>query len=579
MFAFKEDVMKIYNRVGKVSCAVVIGLAILSGCTAVNEEPLPVEEIESKGEAAAAYSTKLVEDRSVYTEENDDGVINFYLTVTEDNLTAEHPLSWKEFNSINRVEQNTEEKAMEVILQQGTENGPQSGLFGYTDTHANGVISIRGKSTIRAKQKSFKIKLYEEAGLWRNQKTINLVKHAYDSTRMRNKLSFDYFKLIPDFTSLRTQFVHLYVKDQTSGEKAGFVDYGLYTQIEQPNKTFLASHGLDKKGHLYKTVNFEFLPSKDALKKVDDPGYDEKKFSSVLEVKGSNEHEKLLLMIEDINNFSLPFDEVFDKHFDRDNFLTWMAVNILMDNYDTINQNFLLYSPLNSNKWFFLPWDYDGGWGDADFDEDSSKRRAPWQRGIANYWGNTLQKRFFKNAENVQQLLDKMEQLKPIINYKQTSAFIDSYNPIVSKFVHRLPDLEEMPRPIKEYPNELEQMKKLPETAESKFKAMLENPMPFYMGEMEQVGTASKFNWDTSYDLQGDDLTYRFQISKNPSFTSPIKDIKLTDLSITVEGLAKGKYYWKVKVIDSKGNEGVAFDVYQDIDNNRFFSVRDFYVD
>ncbi|MFR3321636.1 MAG: hypothetical protein ACLTSZ_11500 [Lachnospiraceae bacterium] len=32
--------------------------------------------------------------------------------------------------------------------------------------------------------------------------------------------------------SLRTQFVHLYVKDLTEDTGAAFEDYGLYTQVE-----------------------------------------------------------------------------------------------------------------------------------------------------------------------------------------------------------------------------------------------------------------------------------------------------------------------------------------------------------
>lgn len=571
--------MRSSYRACLLACSIIAGLTIVSGCTIDSDNTAVGTQQKSKIELAASYSTKLVEDRSVYAEDKLDEVVNFYLTVPEHNLTAEFPLSWGEFNSINRVEQNTEDKTLEVVLQEGTEEGPASGMFGYGDRNANGVISIRGKSTIRADQKSFKIKMYDEAGLWRNQSTINLIKHSFDSTRMRNKLSFDYFKLIPNFTSLRTQFVHLYVKDLTGEGNGEFVDYGLYTQIEQPNKSFLRSHGLDPNGHLYKAASFEFFRYADVLKTADDPTYDEKKFNAILEPKGSNDHEKLLRMLEDLNNYSVTIDDVFDKHFDRDNFLTWMAVNILMDNFDTINQNYMLYSPLNSERWYFLPWDYDGGWGDTEFDEDSAKRRAPWQRGISNYWGNTLQSRFFKNPDNVKQLLDKMEDLKSIINTKQTSEFIDIYKPIVSPFVHRQPDLQWLPRPIAEYEDELEQVKQLTEMTEQKFKESLETPMPFYLADVEQEDNSTIFSWGAAYDLQGDDLTYRFQIAKNPAFTSSIKDIKSTDLSIKVDGLAKGKYYWKVSAADSKGHEVPSFDVYQDIDDNYYFGVREFYVE
>lgn len=572
--------MKRSLRAGSFACSLIMALTVLSGCTDDEEETVAkVKKPESKAELAAAYSTKLVEDRSVYADDKADTVATFYLTVAKHNLTAEHPISWSQFNSINRVEQNTEDMKMDVLLQEGTEDGPASGMFGFGDTHANGQIAIRGKSTIRADQKSFKIKLFDEAGQWRNQGTINLIKHAFDSTRLRNKLSFDYFKTIPDFTSLRTQFVHLYVKDLTAGDGASFVDYGLYTQIEQPNKSFLRSHGLDPNGNLYKAVGFEFFRYPDDLKSAEDPAYDEARFSQHLEIKGDKHHEKLLGMLDDLNNYSLPINEVFDKYFDRDNFLTWMAVNILTDNFDTINQNFLLYSPLNSDKWFFLPWDYDGAWGDSEFDKDSAKRRPDWQRGISNYWGNVLQKRFFKDPDNVQQLIDKMEQLKSIITPDQTEAFIRSYEPIVSKYVHRLPDLQWLPKPIGEWKGELEQMRTLPDLAEKKFKENLENPMPFYLDESQQEDGSMLFNWDASYDLQGDDITYRFQLARNPKFDNMIKETKSPDLSIKVEGLTAGQYYWKVTAIDSKGHESSAFDTFQDTDDNYYFGVRQFYVD
>ena len=34
-----------------------------------------------------------------------------------------------------------------------------------------------------------------------------------------------------------------------------------------------------------------------------------------------------------------------------------------MGNRDTVNQNFALYQPKDSDKFYFLPWDYDGALG------------------------------------------------------------------------------------------------------------------------------------------------------------------------------------------------------------------------
>lgn len=56
-----------------------------------------------------------------------------------------------------------------------------------------------------------------------------------EGLRFRNKMAYDLIRGIDQMMGLRTQFVHLYVKDETSGSNS-FDDYGLYTQVEQLNK-------------------------------------------------------------------------------------------------------------------------------------------------------------------------------------------------------------------------------------------------------------------------------------------------------------------------------------------------------
>ena len=85
--------------------------------------------------------------------------------------------------------------------------------------------------------------------------------------RFRNKLSYDLLKGIPQLMSLRTQFVHLYVRDLTEGNSTEFQDYGLYTQVEQLNKTGMKNHGMDSNGQLYKINSFEFYRQEDDKKK------------------------------------------------------------------------------------------------------------------------------------------------------------------------------------------------------------------------------------------------------------------------------------------------------------------------
>jgi spore coat protein H len=529
-----------------------------------------------------SFPSGLNENRIVYDKEKQDSVINLYLTLTEDNKTAEEPINWAELNRITYTQPEGHPE-MSVIFQEGDENGPESGMFGYEASYPNGIITIRGQSSLRASQKSYKIKLTDNAGRWNDQETINLIKHAFDFSRIRNRLSFDYFKLIPNFTSLRTQFVHLHVKDLSgSGRSDQFEDYGLYEQIEQPNKSFLRTHGLDPYGQLYKPASFEFYRYPDKLKLATDPEYDKNAFESVLEIKGSNDHEKLLAMLEAVNDTSQDIDDVLDRYFDRDNFMTWMAVNILMDNTDTNSQNFMLYSPLNSAKWYFLPWDYDGAWGIYEQNGVVNARRPEWHIGIQNYWGSVLQQRVFKNPKNVDALTAKIKELGSIVNAEQSRKMIGSYKKVTEPFIRSMPDIQYLDGKVEDYDKELERIIQLPEVNKQRYLDSLEKPMPVFMGVPEKTAEGGySFAWDNSYDLQGDVLHYSFELAKDPTFAHPIvrKD-NLPSPGITIDQRLKGHYFWRVRVIDEKGNEMSAFDEYEDESNDvEYDGVREFYTD
>ena len=65
-------------------------------------------------------------------------------------------------------------------------------------------------------------------------------------------------------------------------------------------------------------------------------------------------------MLTDLNDYSIGIEDVLKEHFDEENIVYWMAFQILMGNVDTQNRNVYLYSPLNSDIWYFIAWDNDG---------------------------------------------------------------------------------------------------------------------------------------------------------------------------------------------------------------------------
>lgn len=553
-------------------------LLIVSGCT---EKAELVEKIPEQSQIVEdlTSSTKLVEDRRIYDYDNDKPLIHLYVTIlhsTDGKPTSFYDLNhWYDFNSIK-----SESPSLDVIVQEGSEKGPGNGQLIVQKGVANSTLQIRGNSTRIAPQKSYKLKLLDSAGLWRGQRTINLNKHAYDLTRVRNKLSFDYFTFIPDMTSLRTQFVQLHVKDLTAKTPVEkFVDYGLYTHVEQVNQRFLASRGLDSNGNLYKATNFEFFRYPDQLKLKTDENYNKKAFESILEIQGSDDHTKLLQMLEDVNNDALNINDVFERYFDQDNYLTWIAANILFGNYDTMSQNFFLYSPTNSEKWFFLPWDYDGGWGYYDDGITRSPFYKQWQSGIGTYWGSVLHRRYFKDPQNVEALNAKVETLSKIITSDRTKQLLDQYYPIVKSFITSSPDLNYLPYSVDRFEEVYKKLPNITEMNKANYYETLEKPMPIFLNDSKLGKGSYLFEWDYSFDLQGDELFYDFQLSQDPSFSSQLRQkINIVESKITLHGLAPGRYFWRVVVKDSKNNQQIAFDSYENEDGVTFDGVKELIV-
>ncbi|WP_458120731.1 CotH kinase family protein [Paenibacillus sp. Z6-24] len=581
---FREDRAD-HRRAGRCRSVFLLLAAVLpvtlSGCS-VPQGLLPWDVNPATSVQQEAYASDTLSDnKSLYQEETSSGITDIYITIMHQNLDRNHPLSWDQLSEVSSAEDENN-RSMDAIFQEGNAEGPVHGMFGYSDYQANSSISLRGNDSLRSAQKSYKIKLNGQAGAWRDQSTVNLVKSVNDLTRFRNRLSFDYMTRLPDTVSMQTSFVRLHIKDLTreDAQSDEFADYGLYTQIEQPNKKFLRAHGLDSSGGLYKANNFKFDRNADALKLEDDPTFDKDRFQDTLQVKGSKDHQKLLQMLDDVNaSTTAQFDDVFDRYFDRDNVLSWLAVNILMDNYSTSSENYLLYSPTESRKWFFIPWDYDSAWGKGQLHSAVLSQRAPWQHGIANYWDNQLIRRYFQNPEHVRLLTAKIEEFRKIITPAQTAQMIADYRRIADAAVLQSSDPGYLPGSISDREQELKQLPAWSEQSYTRYLESLQRPMPFRLLEPQTVQGQLQFSWEPSYDLQGETLNYHIIVSRTPDMTAPLLDEQVgINTTAAMKALSSGQYYWTVTAEDPSGHHMTAYDEYTDIDGLTHFGVKALYI-
>src|SRR5690606_34605311 len=146
----------------------------------------------------------------------------------------------------------------------------------------------------------------------------------------------------------------------------------------------------------------------------------------------------------------------------------------------TTAQNFLLYSPLNQTKWYFLPWDYDAAWEWPRAYEYS----APYEGGLSNYWGSVLHNRFFRSTEHVRLLQEKMEELyASAINETAVAERVAAYRRTVEPFLRREPDVYYLPVEADRLEEAFELLMGVPSRAMERFKADLEVPKPFFLGD------------------------------------------------------------------------------------------------
>ncbi len=514
---------------------------------------------------------------AVYANDDPGSVVTMYLTVRTGNAGEKTAYTWADVNGITKFffaeVPTTVIPKVEAILQIGDENGPLADELGYAALVPNATVQIRGSTSSLSPQKSYKIELMDSAGLWRGQGTIALNKHPFDLTRSRNKMAFDLMEGVPGLVSLRTQFVHLYVKDETTNPPGTvFLDYGLFTQIEQPNKRFLKNHMLDRYGQLYKSKMFEFFRYPDKIRTADDPLYDVKAFESLLEIKGNSDHSKLIKMLDDVNNWTIPIETTFPKYFDEENYFTWMAFNILIENLDTAAQNYYLYSPQNSEKWYFLPWDYDGDLMEAKVRPGMDD---PNGHGIANYWGNVLHHRVLMVPAYRKKLEQKMRSVLEILTPARLNNMLNAYRKVTNRYALQMPDIQYLPGTPAMYDQEYARLPDEPRRAYAAYQETLLTPLPFHLGTPVKAGENLRFDWKEAYDFNAQDITYTFQVSKDWDFKEVIAEQVLVNGNrAEIPFLQPGTYFWRVVATNEDGKSVVPFDYYRDVDDYFHFGLK-----
>jgi len=270
--------------------------------------------------------------------------------------------------------------------------------------------------------------------------------------------------------------------------------------------------------------------------------------------------------------------------------LTWLAVNIIVSNFDTTSQNFFLLNPKYSDTFYFLPWDYDDAWGwDRQFHEPSNLPR--WGKSISRWWDSPLHSKFFmvqKNRDDLDAMIHHLFDTyftKAIIEQK-----VAEYKRLARPYVMNSPDFDELPLPFND--NNATRIEQLwDDECAILYNRIVENmndyerlkgmPMPFWQ-DASYSNNHLKLEWDESVDLEGDEIVYDVDFSQDVDFNTTI--ISYRDYNSTVVDrnitLNPGTYFLRVIAKEKLNPQHYqyAFDEYDDSNDNTHFGLYEFEV-
>jgi len=372
----------------------------------------------------------------------------------------------------------------------------------------NAKLRLRGGGSRSAPQKSFRIKLDSKKALWRDERYLQLNKHPFESSRIRNKLAMDVMADIPNLPSVRTQFVNLWIDD---GE--GPVDYGLFTHVERVNNYFLRQRDWDDDGNLYKAELFLFTQKDLKSLQVDSEGepIDEDLFENVLSIENGDDHRALVV----------------------------------------------------------IPWDYDeamGRWKEPPNDLSNSSLRLRLDYGYAVAGKNVFLDRFYKLPGIHEQLLATIDNLRQnVVTDEAMADKANHYINLVEPSQLREPDSLFNPEfTVFSAFRRTEAIGINAEALRSSF-GVLMAPL---LADPQLQGEQWIFNWTPAYDVTGASggISYQLQIATSPTFEadSVFVDIGAIDDAVgnveqTVDAarLPAGEYF--ARLIATPENEPTRF--------------------
>ena len=534
---------------------------------------------EETYEKSDSTEFQVVDAANLYDTDDTKDISVVYLAVAPGNEDDGTDYTWTQINTVSLQAQGDHPYQCEAVFQLGDENAPTEGSFGYGQLTANAVVRLQGTNASTRQQKSYRLTIKDGMGNLDGMKSVILSKSFTDPLRITNKLCYQLMEDIPSLLSTRTRLVRLYVKDTTAGADTPYIDYGLYTMIEPINKTYFKNRGLDDNGAIYKANGFDFARHEDAITLATSPDYQKDAFEELLDVKGDQDHSLLLEMLDAVNNPDMPIRQVVSKYFNEENLYNWLAFNILTGNKDASTENYYLYSPTGSDRFYFISWDNDGAFRDV-YDEMRAPGQSPgWDTGIFSFYDNVLFSRMLQDESCISTLSTAIDTLyETFVSESAVNKAAAQLTALARDEIYSLPDQTFARVTQPQYDTLAAGMgTQVTENYYSYYES-LEKPAPFHIHEPKIQGDGQLLlSWDEAVCAQ--EVTYSVQLDDSWSFDTPLLNTSgLHSTELPIDQLPTGQYFLKVIANSADGNSQIAYETYSTELKTTLYGVLCFYV-
>ena len=227
------------------------------------------------------------------------------------------------------------------------------------ETHEQVGIRIRGNTSRNAAKKSFKISFntFVPGRKFYDVEKLNLNGEHNDPSIMRSKLAWDFYAKT-GLETTRAAHCALYINE---------IFYGLYVSIEHIDEEFLKNHFEDDTGNLWKCLWPADLTYRGPNPEDYHPYQSDTHPYELKTNKSAYDYSELAHLIDIINNtpvseFADSLEQVIDVH----EVLQYAAMNVVTGNWDEywfLRNNFYLYHEPTTDRFHWIPYDYDNSFG------------------------------------------------------------------------------------------------------------------------------------------------------------------------------------------------------------------------